>query len=151
QYQQPVYQPPPPGNGPIYSPPGPTPQTTPQPSAPVFNSSPAFPSGGGNAFGQGYVSSGTAPPFVMAPPPTQPQPGASGGEPFQLFNETDPSVPLFVNANETTTGRLMLGAGYNSDAGLIGNFTFDEQNFDITRLPRSWEDISNGTAWRGDG
>jgi outer membrane protein insertion porin family len=151
QYQQPVYQPPTAANGPVYPPPGPTPQYTPQPSAPAFNSSPAYPSGGGNAFGQGYVPSGAAPPFVTAPAPTQPQPGAIGSEPFQLFNETDPSVPLYVQANETTTGRLMIGAGYNSDAGLIGNFTFDEQNFDITRLPHSWEDISNGTAWRGDG
>ena len=34
------------------------------------------------------------------------------------------------------TGRLMLGVGVNSDAGLVGNFVLDEQNFDITRLPR---------------
>ena len=44
------------------------------------------------------------------------------------------------------TGRLMLGVGVNSDAGLVGNFVYDEQNFDITRLPRSWEDFRTGTA-----
>ena len=49
------------------------------------------------------------------------------------------------------TGRLMLGVGVNSDAGLVGNFVYDEQNFDITRLPRSWEDFRTGTAWRGNG
>jgi outer membrane protein insertion porin family len=45
----------------------------------------------------------------------------------------------------------MLGVGVNSDAGLVGNFVLDEQNFDITRLPRSWEDIRTGRAWRGAG
>ncbi len=63
----------------------------------------------------------------------------------------DPTIPLEVQAQETQTGRLMLGVGVNSDAGLVGNFVLDEQNFDITRLPHSWEDIRNGTAWRGAG
>jgi outer membrane protein insertion porin family len=58
---------------------------------------------------------------------------------------------LNVAAGETMTGRLMIGAGINSDAGLVGNFVLDEQNFDITRLPRSWDDITGGTAWRGGG
>jgi outer membrane protein insertion porin family len=34
---------------------------------------------------------------------------------------------------------------------LVGQFVLDEQNFDITRLPHSWEDVANGTAWRGAG
>ena len=45
----------------------------------------------------------------------------------------------------------MLGVGVNSNAGLIGNITLDEQNFDWRRYPRSWEDIRNATAWRGGG
>jgi outer membrane protein insertion porin family len=56
-----------------------------------------------------------------------------------------------VNAEETQTGRLMIGAGVNSNAGLVGNIVIDEQNFDITRLPTSWDDIRNGTAFRGAG
>ena len=45
----------------------------------------------------------------------------------------------------------MIGAGVNSNAGLVGNIVVDEQNFDILRLPRSWDDIKNGTAFRGAG
>ena len=45
----------------------------------------------------------------------------------------------------------MIGAGVNSNAGLVGNIVIDEQNFDITRLPTSWDDIRNGTAFRGAG
>ena len=56
-----------------------------------------------------------------------------------------------MNAEETQTGRLMIGAGVNSNAGLVGNIVVDEQNFDITRLPTSWDDIRNGTAFRGAG
>jgi len=56
-----------------------------------------------------------------------------------------------VDAEETQTGRLMIGAGVNSNAGLVGNIVVDEQNFDILRLPRSWDDIKNGTAFRGAG
>ena len=56
-----------------------------------------------------------------------------------------------MNAEETQTGRLMIGAGVNSNAGLVGNIVIDEQNFDITRLPTSWDDIRNGTAFRGAG
>ena len=49
------------------------------------------------------------------------------------------------------TGRLMFGIGVNSDAGLVGSVTLDEQNFDWSRFPTSWEDIRNGTAFRGAG
>jgi outer membrane protein insertion porin family len=60
-------------------------------------------------------------------------------------------VIVDVDAEETQTGRLMIGAGVNSNAGLVGNIVVDEQNFDILRLPRSWDDIKNGTAFRGAG
>ena len=59
--------------------------------------------------------------------------------------------PFNVTAEEAMTGRLMFGVGVNSDAGLVGSVVLDEQNFDWTRFPTSWEDIRNGTAWRGAG
>ena len=49
------------------------------------------------------------------------------------------------------TGRLMFGVGINSDAGLVGSVVLDEQNFDWTKFPTSWEDVRNATAWRGAG
>ena len=60
-------------------------------------------------------------------------------------------LPFTVGAEETMTGRLMFGVGVNSDAGLVGSIVLDEQNFDWTRFPNSWEDIRNATAWRGAG
>ncbi|MFM1904056.1 MAG: outer membrane protein assembly factor BamA precursor, partial [Planctomycetota bacterium] len=75
--------------------------------------------------------------------------GGMGGMPVYPGNE--PYVILDVDAEETQTGRLMIGAGVNSNAGLVGNIVIDEQNFDILRLPRSWDDIKNGTAFRGAG
>ncbi len=80
------------------------------------------------------------------------------GGPIQVFNDgpapyavVEPWLPVDVFANETQTGKLMVGVGVNSDAGLIGNITVDEQNFDITRWPNSWEDFRDGTAFRGAG
>jgi outer membrane protein insertion porin family len=90
--------------------------------------------------------------------PNQPgafqQPGLMpdfAADPTQVFPGQEPYVIVDVDAEETQTGRLMIGAGVNSNAGLVGNIVVDEQNFDILRLPRSWDDIRNGTAFRGAG
>jgi outer membrane protein insertion porin family len=101
-------------------------------------------------------------PFPGMLPPVTPEqlpPGfaAPGGlpnfapAPVQVFPGAEPYVIVDVDAEETQTGRLMIGAGVNSNAGLVGNIVIDEQNFDITRLPTSWDDIRNGTAFRGAG
>jgi len=90
------------------------------------------------------------------PPPDRPvQPIIPQDSPFSaLPPETgDPtrSLPMSVSAEETQTGRFMFGVGVNSDAGLFGSIIIDEQNFDLFRFPRSWDDIKNFTAWRGAG
>jgi outer membrane protein insertion porin family len=41
--------------------------------------------------------------------------------------------------------------GVNSDAGLTGSVVLNEQNFDITRWPTSFEDLLSGHAFRGGG
>lgn len=71
-----------------------------------------------------------------------------GGPPDEDFFRP---LDLDVITQETHTGRLMFGVGINSDAGLVGSIVVDEQNFDWTRFPRSWEDVRNATAWRGAG
>ncbi|MCC7086064.1 MAG: BamA/TamA family outer membrane protein [Pirellulales bacterium] len=142
------------------------PYANPQP--PGFNQ-PVYspPAGGGTVFGgpayenpQPYVvqqqpafgDSLVTPPGGAAGQPSPLDPGTGAISNAPIFSPpTDPTIPLEINPSERQTGRLMLGVGVNSDAGLIGNFVLDEQNFDITRLPRSWEDIRNGTAWRGMG
>ena len=63
----------------------------------------------------------------------------------------DPAVDMDVVLSEAQTGRLMLGVAVNSDAGLVGQILLDEQNFDWTRYPTSWDDFVSGRAWRGGG
>ncbi|MEI6255740.1 MAG: POTRA domain-containing protein [Planctomycetota bacterium] len=105
----------------------------------------------------GMMQPGAMQPGMMQPGMMQPgamQPGMVpnfGAEPLEVFPGQEPYVVVDVDAEETQTGRLMIGAGVNSNAGLVGNIVVDEQNFDITRLPQSWDDIRNGTAFRGAG
>lgn len=68
---------------------------------------------------------------------------------------TSPTAPGYVDfdidVTEGRTGRFMIGAGVNSNNGLVGSAVLQEDNFDILRPPRSWSDIVNGYAWRGAG
>ena len=75
------------------------------------------------------------------------------GSPYQgQFREVQPGwLDINVNASEGRTGRLMFGAGVNSNSGLVGSFVWDESNFDILRPPTSFSDILEGRAWRGGG
>ncbi len=84
------------------------------------------------------------------------------GDPFMpAIRDPDPNVwqnmppPEFIDIDayltEARTGRLMFGVGVNSNAGLVGNIVFSENNFDILRPPTSWSDLWNGSAWRGAG
>jgi outer membrane protein assembly complex protein YaeT len=56
-----------------------------------------------------------------------------------------------VRVRETRTGSFMFGGSYNTDAGVTGNITLNERNFDILRWPTSLDDIRNGHAFRGGG
>lgn len=58
---------------------------------------------------------------------------------------------LDIYVTETQTGRINFGGAYNSDNGIVGQFTIDEKNFDIMRWPRNFREIIDGTAWRGGG
>ena len=69
----------------------------------------------------------------------------------QPYVAVEPWLPVDVFTNETQTGKLMVGVGVNSDAGVLGNIVIDEQNFDISRWPSSWEDFRDGRAFRGAG
>lgn len=75
------------------------------------------------------------------------------GDPFG--DALSAPAPGFVDVNidvtEGRTGRLMFGVGVNSDAGVVGQITLQEDNFDILRFPRSWADVVNGQAFRGRG
>ncbi len=72
---------------------------------------------------------------------------ASDWTPNSYFERAD--VDVYIS--DTQTGRFNFGGAYNSENGIVGQFTIDEKNFDITRWPRSFGEITDGTAWRGGG
>lgn len=75
--------------------------------------------------------------------------GASGQLP--AFTPTTREADLIINGVPARTGRIMLGGAVNSDAGVTGQITVDERNFDIMRWPTSFQDLFSGTAFRGAG
>ena len=91
--------------------------------------------------------------FMQAPPLGYPQDGQILGVPGQqpVLQPPDRFVDVITTVEETQTGRFMFGVGVNSDAGVVGSIVMDEQNFDWRRIPSSWEDFRNGTAFRGAG
>jgi outer membrane protein insertion porin family len=113
----------------------------------------------------GYVA--PLPPPAYTPPVSPLPPPQSGGvvlAPGELPFVPPSAIPqdsvlapresyadIDVFADETRTGRFMFGVGVNSDAGVTAQITVDERNFNIARPPTSFEDILNGTAWRGAG
>jgi outer membrane protein assembly complex protein YaeT len=58
---------------------------------------------------------------------------------------------VLIQVHEDQTGSLMFGLGVNSDAGFNGSIVLNERNFDITRLPTSFDDFLSGRAFRGAG
>jgi outer membrane protein insertion porin family len=88
-------------------------------------------------------------PFLPGNPLFDPSPQ---GDPFTQVHRTPTGeIDLDYYLSEDRTGRLMFGVGVNSSSGLVGSVVLQEQNFDIMRPPTSWDDIMNGTAWRGAG
>jgi outer membrane protein insertion porin family len=75
------------------------------------------------------------------------------GDPYGTVLQNNPPGQLDLDyyLKEARTGRLMFGVGVNSSSGLVGSIVFEEQNFDLFRPPSSWEDLIDGTAWRGAG
>ncbi len=126
-----------------------------QPSAPATPGVPVQP------FNPGAPAAITGPPATgVLPPPQngydnfgQVVPRPEGITPGSLDPIAEPTQPVTViaTATETQTGRFMAGVGVNSSSGLVGNIVLEEQNFDWRRWPSSWEELRNGTAFRGAG
>jgi outer membrane protein insertion porin family len=90
-------------------------------------------------------------PSAIGPQPTIPQ-GYPGFQPPGLPPEvTATPTPLDIFVEETRTGQFMFGVAVNSDAGVTGQITLNERNFDIMNPPGSWDDFAEGRAWRGAG
>jgi outer membrane protein insertion porin family len=104
--------------------------------------------GGSSIPGNGLPSPNIGPPNELN---SIIQPFERGG------NATFPSefptnyADIDVYVTETQTGSINFGGAFNSDNGLVGQVIINEKNFDITRFPRRFRDITDGTAWRGAG
>lgn len=120
-----------------------------QPVAPAPG--PAFSAPGPAAYPQTNVTPAPEPGLVqnwgMTPVPG----GPLGPMPPPPLMSPPLDLEITPTAEETMTGRFMLSVGVNSELGLVGSIVVDEQNFDWTRWPRSWEEVVNGQALRGNG
>ncbi len=164
---------PPPGGQPYYASPGagtPAPAAVqtyqPPPGEPAFvqpaqpgAAQPGFAQPGagqpavvqpGTTFAQPDVGAG-APILPGGQPGVLPPPGAITGPPVDDYTLTPYIADIDAYVQEARTGRFMFGVGVNSDAGVTGQITIDERNFNIANPPTSWDDIANGTAFRGAG
>ena len=99
--------------------------------------------------GGGDFAPGVTSPLFPQSPQGDPFGGPFG--PAPPFDEPPGFVDLDIAATEERTGRFMVGAAVNSSSGIVGQFTLQEDNFDLFRPPRSFQDIRNGTAFRGGG
>ncbi|GAB5406607.1 MAG: BamA/TamA family outer membrane protein [Aureliella sp.] len=150
-YNTPAYQAPPSTNQ----------NATPGYSAPQSYPAPASPSG---QLPDPY-SSAIAPGASQAPyagsssiaPGVEPTPGPG----FDSLDITAPAVmghepierlaPIDVYVQEARTGRVILGGAVNSDLGVSGQLVIEERNFDLFRVPRTWDEVWSGRAFRGGG
>ena len=76
-----------------------------------------------------------------------------------LFTQVDVSdVPgqdnmrdIKVNVTEGPTAMLIAGVGLTSDAGVVGDFRFEQRNFDLFDFPTSIADFFAGESFHGAG
>jgi outer membrane protein insertion porin family len=134
--------------------------TEPAPGSDQYSRGPVPVSGGVPTTTTNFQPPLPAPPAEAMPPGEPPPLGYTPTMPwFQPPSNIAPTqeelagtpTPLDIFVEETRTGRFMFGVAVNSDAGVTGQITIDERNFDITRIPTSWDDFVNGSAFRGAG
>jgi outer membrane protein insertion porin family len=134
--------------GPTY---GPTNQQPPPPGGPsdprVAAAMPTI-----NFPNQGLMQAPSQLPESQLPPPN-PLPPVFAYPPGTINPANLPPnyADIDIIAQEAQTGRFMIGAAVNSDAGVTGQIVVDERNFNIWRPPTSMADIFEGRAWRGAG
>lgn len=136
-------------------PPAPYPSSTSYPTAgappaPAYQSAPLAPPTYGQPTNPAYGSVAADAYQSMTPVNTQVFP-TQVYAPTPVPPPNDPFADLVINLEETQTGRFMVGVAVNSDAGVVGQISLDEQNFDWRAIPTSMQDVYNGTAFRGGG
>ena len=58
---------------------------------------------------------------------------------------------VLVEVAERNTGSFNFGVGLSSDAGVFGDITINQKNFDIADWPLSFREFTNARAFRGAG
>ena len=76
--------------------------------------------------------------------------GMPAGINFEQGSEPNKQNVL-VEVKEGRTGMLRFGGGYGANVGVFGDISYTDRNFDVTDLPKSWEDFLQGNAFRGAG
>lgn len=74
-------------------------------------------------------------------------------EPY-TYDPDEPDVLVqdtYVNIKEGQTGAIMVGGGVSSDADVVGQFVYQQRNFDITDWPKSFKDFITGKGFKGAG
>ncbi len=65
----------------------------------------------------------------------------------QSPNERD----VIFDLKEGTTGNIRFAGGFSSSFGILGIIEFTQKNFDITDLPKDFDDLISGNAFAGGG
>lgn len=58
---------------------------------------------------------------------------------------------VVVEVTETNTGSFNIGASFGSDAGLLGQISLQQRNFDVTDTPDTFSELLTGESFRGGG
>lgn len=58
---------------------------------------------------------------------------------------------VYIETPETNTGEFNIGAAVTSDAGVIGQISLVQRNFDLYDTPDSFDELISGRAFRGAG
>ncbi|GAX62194.1 outer membrane protein Omp85 [Candidatus Scalindua japonica] len=58
---------------------------------------------------------------------------------------------VIVDVKEGRTGMMRFGGGFGANAGLFGDVSYTDKNFDIFDFPKDLRDFMSGNAFRGGG
>lgn len=65
--------------------------------------------------------------------------------------EDQEQTDLVVEVAETRTGKFSFGAGFSSVESFFGYINLLQTNFDVSDLPKSWQDFAGGASLTGAG
>ncbi len=67
------------------------------------------------------------------------------------FGEAPYERDALVEVSEARTGLVLFGVGVDTNSGIIGQFSIEQRNFDLTKFPQSWREFFYGESFVGGG